>query len=198
MADCGCGDGKYFPAIIEAGSYVIGTDISRPLLETSFHQNDESVSTPDIRKVSRHREYLRNRPAVAVADCMSIPLRDKSCDAAICIAVMHHLSTRERRIRCIEELARIVRVGGMINIQAWAMEQDDSSRRRFAGADVFVPFNANPKYLEKVSQGNGDDDSLSCETEETNGNQSVAELYAKAYHKAERKGLVVLQRCCHL
>lgn len=206
VADCGCGDGKYFPAIIEAGSYVIGTDISRPLLETAFLRDDDASSSsspkngtiPDLRKVSPHREYLRDRPAVAVADCMSIPLRDKSCDAAICIAVMHHLSTKERRIRCIEELARVVRVGGMINIQAWAMEQDESSRRRFAGADVFVPFNAQPKYLDKVSQ---EREQTSGPKINTNDNKSVAEMYSEAYEKAdfdERKGLVVFQRYCHL
>lgn len=201
VADCGCGDGKYFPAIIEAGSYVIGTDISRPLLETAFLKAEETLSTPDIRKVSPHREFLRDRPAVAVADCMSIPLRDNSCDAAICIAVMHHLSTKERRIRCVEELARVVRVGGMINIQAWAMEQDESSRRRFAGTDVFVPFNAQPKYLDKVAQAQEMVCAPTPAIKETSGNKSVAELYAEAYEKAdfdERKGLVVFQRYCHL
>ncbi len=57
VADVGCGDGKYFTAIWEAGSYVIGTDISRPLLETAFCKSE---ATPDTRKVSVHREYLRN------------------------------------------------------------------------------------------------------------------------------------------
>jgi alkylated DNA repair protein alkB family protein 8 len=200
VADCGCGDGKYFPAIIETGNYVIGTDISRPLLETAFLKDgvDATSAIPDLRKVSPHREYLRDRPAVVVADCMSVPLRDKSCDAAICIAVMHHLSTQERRIRCVEELARVVRVGGMINIQAWAMEQDEGSRRRFAGTDVFVPFNAQPKYLDKVA---ADKERVHLTSDTENGKKSVAEMYSEAYDKAdfdERKGLVVFQRYCHL
>ncbi|OEU16646.1 S-adenosyl-L-methionine-dependent methyltransferase, partial [Fragilariopsis cylindrus CCMP1102] len=161
VADCGCGDGKYFPAVWEAGSYVIGTDISLPLLKTAL-LNDKS---------------LQKRPAVAVADCMSIPFRNNSCDAAICIAVMHHLSTIDRRIRCIEELARIVKINGKIMIQAWAM--GCHSRRRFAAPDVFVPFNAQPKYLDK----------------------SAAEIYSDAYDNAdfdEQKGLVVFQRYCHM
>jgi alkylated DNA repair protein alkB family protein 8 len=129
---------------------------------------------------------------------MSVPLRDKSCDAAICIAVMHHLSTQERRIRCVEELARVVRVGGMINIQAWAMEQDEGSRRRFAGTDVFVPFNAQPKYLDKVA---ADKERVHLTSDTENGKKSVAEMYSEAYDKADfdaRKGLVVFQRYCHL
>ena len=70
VADVGCGDGKYFPAVWEAGSYVIGTDISRPLLETSMIKYEEA-SIAASRKVSDHRKQLSNRPAVAVADCMS-------------------------------------------------------------------------------------------------------------------------------
>ena len=148
VADVGCGDGKYFPAIWEAGSYVIGTDISLPLLKTSIGASSDNEA-PESRRVSEQRNHLRDRPAVVVADCMNVPLRSKSCDAAICIAVMHHLSTDARRRRCIEELVRIVRPGGTINIQAWAMEQDEGSRRKFAAPDVFVPFNAQPKYLDK-------------------------------------------------
>jgi len=196
VADVGCGDGKYFPAIWEAGSYVIGTDISLPLLKTSIGASAESYA-PENRQVSKHRAHLRDRPAVAVADCMSLPLRDNSVDAAICIAVMHHLSTHERRIRCLKELGRIVKPGGRINVQAWAMEQAEDSRRKFASTDVFVPFNVQPKYLNKSGE-NGDSNDQSSATGE---NQSVAESYARTYDGAEydeRKGLVVFQRYCHL
>jgi alkylated DNA repair protein alkB family protein 8 len=193
VADVGCGDGKYFPAIWEAGSVVIGTDISLPLLKTSIGANSGS-DLPENSRVSDTRSHWRDRPAVAVADCMSIPLRSNSCDAAICIAVMHHLSTEARRCRCIEELARIVRPGGSINIQAWAMEQDEDSRRKFAAADVFVPFNAQPKYLDKKQ--------ASKDAEDPAGSgMSVAQMYSEAYDGAEfdeRKGLVVFKRYCHL
>jgi hypothetical protein len=126
---------------------------------------------------------------------------------------MHHLSTPERRIRCIEELVRIVQPGGTINIQAWAMEQEQNSRRRFAAPDVFVPFNAQPKYLEKVewnkSKNNTSDsqpppaESKSSEEkpDSVEEQKSVAELYSEQYTKAdydERKGLVVFQRYCHM
>jgi alkylated DNA repair dioxygenase AlkB/SAM-dependent methyltransferase len=200
VADVGCGDGKYFPAVWQAGSYVIGTDISRPLLETAFTVERDNV--PDTRKVSAHRASLRDRPAVAVGDCMNVPLRSKSVDAAICIAVMHHLSTPERRARCVEELVRIVRPGGTINIQAWAMEQAQNSRRRFAAPDVFVPFNAQPKYLEKVDVNNSSDANTGGESSGfSKESKSVAELYSENYTKAdfdEQKGLVVFQRYCHM
>lgn len=205
VADVGCGDGKYFPAIWEAGSYVIGTDISRPLLKTAqkIPAGDGENDVPESRRVSKERLHLRNRPAVAVADCMAVPLRSNSCDAAICIAVLHHLSTKERRRRCLEELARIVKPGGMINIQAWAMEQDESSRRRFAVNDIYVPFNAQPKHLKLNTDSSKNSASLPEGEKEAAGGQkgeSTAEVYSKALNAEydEKKGLVVFKRYCHL
>ncbi|CAB9515048.1 Alkylated DNA repair protein alkB homolog 8 [Seminavis robusta] len=195
VADVGCGDGKYFPAIWEAGSYVIGSDISLPLLQqaTHAHQQD-AASQPDSRRVSEHRQHLQKKPAVLVADCMNVPLRSKSCDAAICIAVMHHLSTRDRRIRCISELGRIVKVGGLINIQAWAMEQQEKSKRKFAGTDVFVPFNAQPKYLEAAKN------TAIATGMHPDPGKSTAQLYSEEYNADydEQKGLVVFKRYCHM
>jgi SAM-dependent methyltransferase len=141
---------------------------------------------------------------------MHIPLRTASCDAAICIAVMHHLSTRPRRIRCLQELARIVKKGGTVNVQAWAFEQENNSRRKFAGTDVFVPFNSQPRYLDKVSHGpkkNKKKDPKVVqnqpkkEEKSNNKTSSVAERYSEVYDGAEyddRKGLVVFQRYCHM
>jgi alkylated DNA repair protein alkB family protein 8 len=213
VADVGCGDGKYFPAIWEAGSYVIGTDISRPLLLTALTSSKEDAKLPESRKISERSQSLQHRPAVAVGDCMSIPLRTNSCDAAICIAVMHHLSTLERRIRCIEELVRVVKPGGLINIQAWALEQKNNknAKRRFASTDVFVPFNAQPKYLDTaVDRGSENieshataktDERTSREQQPQLQGKSAAEIYSKKYRNAEfddKKGLVVFQRYCHM
>jgi alkylated DNA repair dioxygenase AlkB/SAM-dependent methyltransferase len=207
VADVGCGDGKYFPAIWEAGSYVIGTDISEPLLQTSIGACSwaDSNAGPQNRQVSTANIGLNARPAVAVADCMHIPLKSKSCDAAICIAVMHHLSTAPRRRRCLQELSRIVKVGGRINVQAWALEQDQGSRRKFAGTDVFVPFNAQPRYLDKIEFERKNGKIMPLQNQESESGEieckGVAEMYSDAYDGAEydeRKGLVVFQRYCHM
>jgi alkylated DNA repair protein alkB family protein 8 len=207
VADVGCGDGKYFPAIWEAGSYVIGTDMSLPLLKTALQagaQND----VPESRRVSEPRRHLEDRPAMAAADCMSTPLRSNSCDAAICIAVLHHLSTPSRRRRCIEELVRIVRPGGTINIQAWAIEQEEGSKRRFAANDVFVPFNAQPKYLQlnnklgSVGSGDGKAEGKTegSQDDGKSESKSMAQVYSNAFNADfdDRKGLVVFKRYCHM
>ncbi|KAE9454250.1 hypothetical protein C3L33_13849, partial [Rhododendron williamsianum] len=48
-------------------------------------------------------------------------------DAAISIAVLHHLSTESRRKKAIDELIRVVKNGGLVLITVWAVEQEDRS-----------------------------------------------------------------------
>lgn len=203
VADVGCGDGKYFSAILGANSYVIGTDISEALLRTassveksgSTKRGAKAVEGPQYQRLHNDKSAMSLNPAVAVADCIHLPIKSGSCDAAICIAVMHHLSTDGRRLRCLSELARVVRVGGLINVQAWALEQEEDSKRKFHGADVLVPFNAQPKYLQS-----SDSKSDKVMNNGTNG-KGVAQMLSESYDGADfdsKKNLVIFQRYCHM
>ena len=49
--------------------------------------------------------------------------RSEAFDVCICIAVLHHLSTNERRLEGLRELIRIVRPGGLVLVYVWALEQ---------------------------------------------------------------------------
>ncbi|EKX38899.1 hypothetical protein GUITHDRAFT_115004 [Guillardia theta CCMP2712] len=55
-------------------------------------------------------------------------------------AVLHHLSTPARRLNAIEELLRLVKVGGRVLIYAWAKEQGSESRFHFSNSDEMVPW----------------------------------------------------------
>jgi hypothetical protein len=39
----------------------------------------------------------------------------------------------------VSELLRVLRPGGRVLVSAWALEQEDDSRRTFDDQDVFVP-----------------------------------------------------------
>lgn len=116
VADVGCGNGKYMDANPKVA--MIPMDFSMELV-----------------KICVSRGY----PAMA-ADIMNIPLRSHSVDAVVCIAVLHHLSTHARRLQALRELLRVTIHGGTIFVQAWAFEQDEKSRRKFAAQDVMVPW----------------------------------------------------------
>ena len=78
-----------------------------------------------------------------MCDCLHLPYRTGLFDAAICIAVVHHLSTEERRLAALRELSRVLRPGGNLLVYVWAMEQDG---RKFDRQDVLVPWHLQPKY----------------------------------------------------
>jgi SAM-dependent methyltransferase len=58
-------------------------------------------------------------------DVTSIPEDNDKYDATMCIAVIHHLSTRERRVKAIKELARITKIDSPILITVWAHEYNN-------------------------------------------------------------------------
>ena len=83
---------------------------------------------PELISIARTRGH-----EVGVFDCLNLPYRTGVFDAAICIAVVHHLSTEERRLAALKELVRIVKPGGRILIYVWAMEQE---RKKVRGGEV--------------------------------------------------------------
>ena len=87
--------------------FIHKSDISENLLTCSKQRGTWSTETSDG----------------LVADALQVPLQSNKFDAVLCIAVMHHLSTKERRLQCLSELFRICKIGGLIDIQVWALEQ---------------------------------------------------------------------------
>ena len=75
-------------------------------------------SCGELVHIAAHRGF-----EVVTADCMALPLRSSCFDAVICIAVIHHLSTEERRVEALKELVRVLCVGGRLLVYVWAYEQ---------------------------------------------------------------------------
>jgi SAM-dependent methyltransferase len=59
---------------------------------------------------------------VHLGSILAIPFASNSFDYTLCIAVIHHLSTADRRMSAINELIRITKPGGQILITVWSSE----------------------------------------------------------------------------
>jgi alkylated DNA repair protein alkB family protein 8 len=70
MYDIGCGNGKYFN---NHRHFMFGCDVSPRLLEYASRRN------PNV--------------DLMASDVLNLPIRSSSCDAFLCIAVLHHLSS---------------------------------------------------------------------------------------------------------
>ena len=162
IGDIGCGNGKNMPACRERG-FVMGCDFSVRLTEICRERGEE----------------------VLAADNLHLPYRSGCFHAVLSIAVLHHISTRARRLQAISETMRVVRVGGRGLFYAWAREQTDArSGHAFEDSDVFVPWHLRYRTDRRVSD------------------QKPADVLqgATASHGVvdEEKGAVVFQRYCHV
>ncbi|KAL3427572.1 tRNA (uracil-5-)-methyltransferase trm9 [Phlyctema vagabunda] len=117
--DVGCGNGKYLP--VNRDVFIVGSDRSTNLIKIA----------------SQHQPH-----AAIVADTLALPHPAASFDFAISIAVIHHLSTTERRREAISCILECLKDEGTALIYAWALEQKTSRRGWDEGndQDIMVPW----------------------------------------------------------
>lgn len=83
---------------------------------------------------------------VIYGDVTKIPFEDKHFDGVVCIAVLHHLVSEERRKLGISELIRILKPGGKLLIEVWSYEASFGTRFKFQTVDK-ENFNEQDKFL---------------------------------------------------
>lgn len=113
VLDAGCGNGRQF-----ISENTIGLDFSANLLLQARKKSPLGLVRGDIH---------------------ILPFRDRSFDICLSIAVVHHLSTHERRVGCLREMMRVMKDDGMGLVYAW--HRDASTKKKFThikGNDYFV------------------------------------------------------------
>jgi len=140
VADVGCGNGKYLGVLRPCYDNLVedAHDLrARALGRTASSMLWRDGRAPPAAVVLGSDTCL---PLVAlavargfegmVADCARLPYRAGAFDAAISIAVIHHLASADRRREAVAELVRIVRPGGRALVYVWAAEQPDPRTTR--------------------------------------------------------------------
>lgn len=132
-ADIGCGNGKYLG--VNPDVFIVGSDRSEGLVEIA----------------SRERHF-----EVVLCDGLHTPHAPHTMDFCLCIAVIHHYATQERRVAAIEHILSILRTdeGAEALIYVWALEQKTSRRGWQAGdpQDVMVSWKTNEDGKEVTYQ----------------------------------------------
>ena len=79
---------------------------------------------------------------VIEANMKNIPIVCNICDAIICIAVFHHLSSFESRIESLYEMKRVLRKDGLLLLSVWSINQPKKINKYFNKyGDTIVPYN---------------------------------------------------------
>ena len=115
ICDIGCGNGK-----------------NQYRTDLNWSSCDNSTEMVSLMK-QRHDKL------VELADCTSLPYDDQSFDSVICIAVVHHLFTDERRTAAFKEIKRILKKNGTALISVWG------SQPTFGNGDQLVKWNHKEK-----------------------------------------------------
>lgn len=127
LADVGAGSGRYFQVEEARGLQIVGMDFSHGQLVVA-------------RRVSGERARLLR------ADARAVPLRNACADAALHVAVLHHLFDRKERVQSLREVHRILRPGGRAFASSWGESASvlQGARRLEGGGprDLIVPFKA--------------------------------------------------------
>lgn len=112
LIDLGCGNGKYI-------------DTRRDIIYIAM-DNCENLLTcaQNIFKNETHVTYLKG-------DIQEIPINNDYVDNFISIAVFHHIYEETNRFKCVEEMIRILKVGGRGMITVWSNNQDEKRFKKW-------------------------------------------------------------------
>ncbi|XP_038055354.1 alkylated DNA repair protein alkB homolog 8-like [Patiria miniata] len=140
MLDVGCGNGKYLDG--NPSVFSIGCDRSVKLVEICKERHFQAFS----------------------CDGLNLPIRSSSMDACICIAVIHHFSTQNRRLAAVREMARVLRPEGLGLIYVWAKEQEKDRKKSHYISNA--THKKKKSALTAVADGIDKDDTGLCQDEE--------------------------------
>ena len=106
VGDIGCGNGKYF----DAGKHccMVGGDLSLELVALCKNRGHKVVQLDVVRP----------------------PFRQGIFDGVISIAVVHHLSSFERRVAALTAIVNMLRPGGLALVTVWAKEQEEAKKMK--------------------------------------------------------------------
>lgn len=120
--DIGCGNGKYFSIRDDLRMY--GCDYC-----------DTFVNI--VKNRYKHVSIVK-------ANGLNLPYNDCIFDYTISIAVLHHLTTNEKRIAFLNELVRVMKHGGKSFITVWSINTIDNRKSKWkfiTKNDVLIPWN---------------------------------------------------------
>ena len=103
VLDSGCGNGRYSPAIKEKGGQYFGIDNSEELI-----------------RIAKSRYPSEN---FQVADALNLPFTNDFFDKIYSIAVLHHIPSKELRLKFFDEAKRALKSNGLLVLTVWEFKR---------------------------------------------------------------------------
>jgi len=112
--DVGCGNGRHTESLADCARSAVGVDLSRGLLR-------EAVERARARGFDDVASFVHG-------DAAALPVADDTIGLGVYVATLHHLPTRDARVRSLDELARVLGPDGTALVSAWSTAHDRFDR----------------------------------------------------------------------
>ncbi|MEM5799149.1 MAG: class I SAM-dependent methyltransferase [Candidatus Aenigmatarchaeota archaeon] len=101
VLDIGCGNARNIIPLTKKGLWCVGVDFSKNMIKNAIKLCQKNNLEIDF----------------VLADAFRLPFKSKIFDNCICIATLHHLETREKRIQSLKEINSVSK--NHIYISVW-------------------------------------------------------------------------------
>lgn len=105
VLDLGCGNGRFFEIFNDKKVDYTGIDFSERLIEIAKNKYPNG-------------NFL-------VSSAFNLPFPDNLFDRVLCIAVLHHIPSKELRLKFLEEIKRIMKPKGTLILTVWNLNPID-------------------------------------------------------------------------
>ncbi|HTM68144.1 MAG TPA: class I SAM-dependent methyltransferase [Candidatus Binatia bacterium] len=144
VLDIGCGNGRAYQLFAGQAIEYEGLDVS-------------------ARLVTLARERVRDMLATfRVGSVLALPYETEEFDVAICVAVLHHVPSREYRLQALKEAFRVLNQGGILLMTNWdrwkprywkehlaALAAKASGRSPYDLKDIFIRWDRGGKRVDR-------------------------------------------------
>ncbi len=130
--DIGCGAGRNAVPLARCGWNVVGTDMSRPMLEAA--------------SVRFRNDTLRGRGLVLMAPMDALPVADSTADLVVAHGIWNLAGSSTEMRRAVREAARIARPGAALFVFTFSRHTLPQDAEPVAGEPfVFTQFSGRPQ-----------------------------------------------------
>jgi ubiquinone/menaquinone biosynthesis C-methylase UbiE len=148
VLDLGCGSGRLFPKFQDKEVEYFGIDNSDKLIEIAKKENPQG----DFQ----------------ISDGLKLPFSDEFFNKVYSFAVIHHLPSKELRLKLIQETKRVLKKDGTIVLTTWDLWNKKEPRkdvfknifnRELEFKDIFIPWRDNfrnivfSRYIHMFTKG---------------------------------------------
>ncbi|KAM0675648.1 hypothetical protein GVAV_001016 [Gurleya vavrai] len=121
-----------------------------PLILDAGCGNGRSSHNNDVISLDYSYNLLnQNKCFNKINSCVTLlPFKNETFDALLSVAVIHHLSTPEKRKKALKEMHRVLKNNGRVLIYVWNREVVHKKRfKQINGNDYFVTWNGNNEII---------------------------------------------------